>query len=358
MKIFIDKKIPYSDHFFDFLNLDLEKFTDSSFEIEKLDEPSIVIVRSTFKTHERNIPDCVRYLCSVSTGEDHIDKKSLEQKNINYGFSTGANAIAVQEYFFSCLSKLILNNKFDPRNEKILIIGAGNIGGGIKKVLDHFGFKSDTFDPFRASSLKSLDNLSAHKLITLHVPYTTNLEHPTRNLVDANFLSKLCKDTVIINTSRGGVVSEKDFLHSKDISIISDVFENEPDISPKFCEKNEYFTPHIAGHSQFCRYAMTKMAFYNVVNFLNIEVEEPQSILDNKEESFSKETQNDFKKFLFPVSLILKTYDFTFDNFEPNLFKKIRDDYNNRIGFSQVSIKGCKDSKFKKSLEILGFKVI
>ena len=98
MKIFIDKKIPYSDHFFDLLNLDLEKFTDSSFEIEKLDEPSIVIVRSTFKTHERNIPDCVRYLCSVSTGEDHIDKESLEQKNINYGFSTGANAIACLLY--------------------------------------------------------------------------------------------------------------------------------------------------------------------------------------------------------------------------------------------------------------------
>ena len=36
--------------------------------------------------------------------------EDLEQKNINYGFSTGANAIAVQEYFFSCFSKLILKN--------------------------------------------------------------------------------------------------------------------------------------------------------------------------------------------------------------------------------------------------------
>ena len=42
----------------------------------------------------------------------------------------------------------------------------------------------------------------------------------------------------------------------------------------------------------------------------------------------------------------------------PSLFKKIRDDYNDRVGFSQVNIKDCNDPQIKKSLEILGFKVI
>jgi len=190
------------------------------------------------------------------------------------------------------------------------------------------------------------------------VPYTENGDHPTRNLVDTSFLSKLSKGTVIINTSRGGVVSEEDFLHSKDLFLISDVFEGEPNLSSKFCEKNFYFTPHIAGHSQFSRYAMTRMAFHNVVDYLNIDVIEPESILVNKEENQTEETINDFKNFLFPVSLILKTYNFTKDVFEPSLFKKIRDDYNDRIGFSQVNIKDCNDPQIKKSLEILGFKVI
>ena len=358
MKIYVDKKIPYSNHFFQSFNLDTEKFSDDSFEIEKLEESCIVVVRSTYKTHERNIPNCVKYICSVSTGEDHIDKKSLEKKNIKYGFSTGANAIAVQEYFYSCLSKLMLENKFDPRKDKILIIGAGNIGGGIKTVLDHFKIKSDTYDPFKDSSLESLSDLSVYKLITLHVPYTENRDHPTRNLVDANFLSKLSKGTVILNTSRGGVVSEEDFLHSKDVFLISDVFKGEPNLSLKFCEKNYYFTPHIAGHSQFSRYAMTKMAFHNIADYLNIEIKEPQSILAGKEEIYCKETINDLKSFLFPVSLILKIYNFTEDVFEPSLFKRIRDDYNDRIGFSQVNVKDCNDPQVKKSLEILGFKVI
>ena len=358
MKIYIDEKIPHSEHFFHSFNLETEKFSDSSFEIEKLDEPCVVVVRSTYKTHKRNVPECVKYLCSVSTGEDHIDKQSLERKNIKYGFSTGANAIAVQEYFYSCLSKLILENKYDPRKDKILIIGAGNIGAGIKNVLDHFNIKSDTYDPFKGSSLDSLNNLSAYKLITLHVPYTETGDHPTKYLVDASFLSKLSKGTVIINTSRGGVVSEEDFLHSKDLFLISDVFEGEPNLSSKFCEKNYYFTPHIAGHSQFSRYAMTRMAFHNVADYLNIDVIEPESILVNKEEYQTKEIINDFKNFLFPVSLILKTYNFTKDVFEPSSFKKIRDDYNDRVGFSQVNIKDCNDPQIKKSLEILGFKVI
>ena len=145
---------------------------------------------------------------------------------------------------------------------------------------------------------------------------------------------------------------------SKDLFLISDVFEGEPNLSSKFCEKNYYFTPHIAGHSQFSRYAMTRMAFHNVAEYLNIDVIEPESILVNKEQNRIKETINDFKNFLFPVSLILKTYNFTKDVFEPSLFKKIRDNYNDRLGFSQVNIKDCNDPKIKKSLEILGFKVI
>ena len=133
-------------------------------------------------------------------------KFGITTENIKYGFSTGANAIAVQEYFYSCLSKLILENKYDPREDKILIIGAGNIGAGIKNALDHLNIKSDTYDPFKNATLDSLNNLSAYKIITLHVPYTETGDHPTKNLVDTSFLSKLSKGTVIINTSRGGVV--------------------------------------------------------------------------------------------------------------------------------------------------------
>ena len=55
MKILIDKNIPYTEHFFqDHLN-DIEYFTDQDFDISKVAEASIVITRSTYKTHGKKI---------------------------------------------------------------------------------------------------------------------------------------------------------------------------------------------------------------------------------------------------------------------------------------------------------------
>ena len=59
MKILIDKNIPYIEHFFqDYLN-DIEYFTDQDFDISKVAEDSIVITRSTYKTHGKKISNAV-----------------------------------------------------------------------------------------------------------------------------------------------------------------------------------------------------------------------------------------------------------------------------------------------------------
>ena len=51
MKVLLDKKIPYSDLFAESLKLDIDVFSDESFDISNVIEDSIVIVRSTYKTH-------------------------------------------------------------------------------------------------------------------------------------------------------------------------------------------------------------------------------------------------------------------------------------------------------------------
>jgi Phosphoglycerate dehydrogenase and related dehydrogenases len=101
MKILIDKNIPYIEHFFADHIDQIEYFCDEDFEIENVTEDSVVIVRSTYKTHGKKIPKSIKFLCSASTGEDHIDKEKLDKMKIPYAFSTGANAIAVREYTFS-----------------------------------------------------------------------------------------------------------------------------------------------------------------------------------------------------------------------------------------------------------------
>ena len=445
MKILIDKNIPYVEHFFaDHLD-QIEYFSDEDFKIENVKEDSVVVVRSTYKTHGKKIPESVKFLCSASTGEDHIDKKELIKMKIPHNFSTGANAIAVAEYVFSTLALMLKERKFDKNLHAAAIIGCGNIGGKVIKTLDTFHFEVYGYDPFKkvifdceySASLTNesefikysgFDNSlqgdeiglyealsgkfdtgsSKIQLISLHVPLHDGFDihsknhlteeqvlrflepymnldvpsfirgpdlspadfteeefshlFPSKNIINKEILEQLSEGAIIINTSRGGVVCEKDFLELDDdlhyIRLISDVFENEPNINKDFLDKNLFATPHIAGHSQYARYQMTKMAYENVANFLGIKNTEKENILENKIVDFDKNTfDQDMKEFGLPVSLMLDTYNPKLDHFECADFKKTRDNYNNRIGYSQVVIKGCEDDSDRIPLKMLGFKV-
>ena len=442
MKILIDKNIPYVEHFFvDHLD-QIEYFSDEDFEIESVKEDSVVVVRSTYKTHGKKIPESIKFLCSASTGEDHIDKKYINLKKIPYAFSTGANAIAVAEYVFSTLALMLKERKFDKNFHAAAIIGCGNIGGKVIKTLDTFHFEVYGYDPLNVDCeysntltnesefieysgdqigdekglyealagevLHDIEYTANIKLISLHVPLHDgfdihNKNHlteeqvlrflepymnldvpsfirgpdlspadfteeefshlfPSKNIINKEILEQLSEGAIIINTSRGGVVCEKDFLELDDdlhyIRLISDVFENEPNINKDFLDKNLFATPHIAGHSQYARYQMTKMAYENVADFLGIKNTEKENILENKIVDFDKNTfDQDMKEFGLPVSLILDTYNPKLDHFECADFKKIRDNYNSRIGYSQVVIKGCEDDSDRIALKMLGFKV-
>ena len=157
-------------------------------------------------------------------------------------------------------------------------------------------------------------------------------------------------------------MSEEDFLgldtEQHHIRLISDVFANEPNINKDFLEKNLFGTPHIAGHSQYALYQMTKMASEHIDNFLGMKNTEKKNILENKIVDFDKNVfDKDIKEFGLPVSLMLDTYNPKLDHFESSDFKKIRDNYNNRIGYSQIVIKGCDNDADRISLEMLGFTV-
>ena len=424
MKILIDENIPYVEHFFhDYLD-DIEYFKDKEFEINMVKEDSVVITRSTFKTHGKKISKSVKFLCSASTGEDHFDKKVLDNMNIPYAFSTGANAIAVAEYIFSTLALMLKEYKFSTEYDAVAVIGCGNIGSKVLKTLDALDFEVYGYDPFNTEfedsdtltsnsefveysgsglgddiglyeALAGVGDISSSiRFVSLNVPLHEGFEvqhngaaiesksltkkqlanifisgfdgskkiFPTKNLINRQVFEQLPDGAIILNTSRGGVVSEKDFIELDDdrhyIRLISDVFEKEPNINEDFLNKNLFATPHIAGHSQFARYQMTKMAYENVMTFLGQDISERNSILENRIINFEKNTfAKDMKQFGLPVTLMLDTYNPKSDVFNYKDFKKVRDNYNNRIGYSQVTIKGCSDHADREILKLLGFTV-
>ena len=424
MKILIDENIPYVEHFFhDYLD-DIEYFKDKEFEINMVKEDSVVITRSTYKTHGKKISKSVKFLCSASTGEDHFDKKILDNMNIPYAFSTGANAIAVAEYTFSTLALMLKEYKFSTEYDAVAVIGCGNIGSKVLKTLDALDFEVYGYDPFNTEfedsdtltsnsefveysgsglgddiglyeALAGVGDISSSiRFVSLNVPLHEGFEvqhngdaiesksltkkqlgniyissfdgsskiFPTKNLINRQVFEQLPDGAIILNTSRGGVVSEKDFIELDDdrhyIRLISDVFEKEPNINEDFLNKNLFATPHIAGHSQFARYQMTKMAYENVMNFLGQDISERNSILENRIINFEKNIfDKDMEEFGLPVTLMLDTYNPKSDVFNYKDFKKVRDNYNNRIGYSQVTIKGCSDHADREILKLLGFTV-
>ena len=424
MKILIDENIPYVEHFFhDYLD-DIEYFKDKEFEINMVKEDSVVITRSTYKTHGKKISKAVKFLCSASTGEDHFDKKILDNMNIPYAFSTGANAIAVAEYTFSTLALMLKEYKFNKEYDAVAVIGCGNIGSKVLRTLDALDFEVYGYDPFN-TEFEDSDTLTSNsefveysgsglgddiglyealagvgdifssiRFVSLNVPLHEGFEvqhngaaiesksltkkqlgniyissfdgsskiFPTKNLINRQVFEHLPDGAIILNTSRGGVVSEKDFIELDDdrhyIRLISDVFEKEPNINEDFLNKNLFATPHIAGHSQFARYQMTKMAYENVMNFLGQDISERNSILENRIINFEKNIfDKDMEEFGLPVTLMLDTYNPKSDVFNYKDFKKVRDNYNNRIGYSQVIIKGCSDYADREILKLLGFTV-
>ena len=63
------------------------------------------------------------------------------------------------------------------------------------------------------------------------------------------------------------VLSESDFLKFDNLTVISDVFLNEPSIDKNFHQKNFISTPHIAGHTKSSRFDMTKMSLEKLIKF-------------------------------------------------------------------------------------------
>jgi D-3-phosphoglycerate dehydrogenase len=116
-----------------------------------------------------------------------------------------------------------------------------------------------------ASSLSDLFEKS--DVVTIHVP----LNAKNRNLVSREWISKMKKGAVLINTARGGLVDEDAALNALKSGALSgvgfDVFAVEP---PKNYEllkhPNFYSTPHIGGSTHESVLAMGNAALDAIEN--------------------------------------------------------------------------------------------
>jgi D-3-phosphoglycerate dehydrogenase len=140
------------------------------------------------------------------------------------------------------------------------IIGLGKIGAEVAKRLSAFGMKILVYDPFvsgeRAGQAGvesvTLDELLAKSdYITLHTPKTDQ----TKNIINADSISKMKNGVRIINCARGGLIDEKALadalLSGKVKGAALDVFATEPLCESPFFEMNNVImTPHLGASTE------------------------------------------------------------------------------------------------------------
>ena len=172
--------------------------------------------------------------------------------------------------------KLLLG--IELKNKVVGIIGAGRIGTETAVRAKAFKTKIVYFSRSRNCELEKKTGgvkvpletlLKKSDIISIHLP----LNKGTYHLIDRKRLSLLKRSAVLVNTSRGEVIDEKELVkilkQKKIFSAGFDVYENEPTINPGLLKlDNVILLPHIGSATEEARSAMAILAAKNVSNVL------------------------------------------------------------------------------------------
>ncbi len=237
----------------------------------------------------------LKYIAKYGVGIDNIDIDSCKKKGVLIGWTGGVNKRSVAELtlgymlilmrnIFSSYSNLkklrwIKDGGNSLCNKKIGIIGVGNIGQDLIKLLSVFGCEILANDISENSSLSKRLNFKYvtkeflyrnSDIVTLHVPLTSS----TKKMINSKVFNKMKNSSILINTSRGGIVCEKDLIdalkNKKIHSAALDVFQYEPLKNKELVKlSNIICTPHIAGNSKEAVIEMGNSAISHLINFKN-----------------------------------------------------------------------------------------
>jgi len=160
------------------------------------------------------------------------------------------------------------------------IIGLGNIGQDLAKLLQPFGCKLLGNDiknrsvfarNYTVKLVRKEEIFFKSDILTLHVPLTT----ATHQLVNKRTLDIMHHDAFLINTSRGSVVDQsalkKALINGSIAGAAIDVFEEEPPTDSDFLRlPNLIPTPHLSGNSYEAVLAMGRSSIKHIEEKLDV----------------------------------------------------------------------------------------
>ena len=158
------------------------------------------------------------------------------------------------------------------------LIGFGKIGQATAKLAIAFGMKVLVYSRTIRKELEHTDLkfvtqdelFEKADVISLHCPLTEN----TKGIICTENIEKMKSSTLLINTSRGGLVNEQDLANALDSNRIAsaavDVVSEEPmkEVNPLLHAKNCIITPHIAWATKEARHRLMETAVENLIAYV------------------------------------------------------------------------------------------
>lgn len=175
----------------------------------------------------------LKVIARHGVGFDNVDLEAASARKIWVTITPGANAPAVAEHVFALAlsaarktvdgARAVAAGEWHSAKPRLVgtqllgktigIVGYGRIGRRVATIARGFGMSIVVTDPILSDSditdedvrLTALDQLlESSDVVTLHVPLTAE----TRHMINADSLSRLKDGSIIVNTSRGGLIDE------------------------------------------------------------------------------------------------------------------------------------------------------
>jgi len=229
-------------------------------------------------------------ISKYGVGTDNLDLDFLEKSPIHLALNPGTNRVAVAEYALSFLltgmhlmhttsMKLRQNiwHKDGGQNlslKTVGIIGFGHVGQELARLLAPFNCQllvneldeSKHVGNARFVDLKTL--LRESHAVSLHLPFTPLTKH----LINQQALDQMKSNSILVNTSRGGIVDHDVMLNHLKVNphfqYLADTHSPEPYHGKMIELENFMGTPHSAGNSTEAIQAMGQAAIAGMKKLL------------------------------------------------------------------------------------------
>ena len=244
-----------------------------------VDADAIILFPSRIEEEVLRWAKNLKHIQLVSAGFEHMDLELCKELGLTLSNNGGANSIDVAEQTMALILGIyrrLIDLDADVRNDRwfametgkttytiwnktVGLIGLGNIGKRVARLLKPFDCELIYSDAYRASAEVEAELAITHvtlpelleraDIVSLHVP----INDETRHMISTEQLAAMKSNAIIINTCRGGVIDEgalTQALQDNQIAFAGlDVLEQEPPspANPLLRLNNVLLTPHAAG---------------------------------------------------------------------------------------------------------------